>query len=469
LPDRRVTPYSAAVLRVERYVSREPARACIVALPGDVPAGGVSPFDSRIESERLSAALRAVANEAAASLAPGGALLLYGAPEWVSLALGQCPPSLDLRAWVAVACRPRESALLARSHKALSVLAPRGARLDLAPVRVPHRTCRACGDTLRDWGGRHRQMRVEGTRLGDVWADLDVDLDDPLPGPLLDRVGRVLGVEAPGRLAAISADVLRLPVSHVEAAAPRDMSLSLNRVVQGDCLEVLRALPSESVDLAFADPPYNLEKAYASGKDDRARDEYLGWCHAWLTEYARVVRPGGTVAVLTLPTWAAMHARFLLRHRALRFERWVVWDALAEPKGRGLLPAHYALLLFTKGRARRAAPPLSVEGSGDLCRRPSCVASRPPGLRAPLSDVWRDIPRIKHARYRDAHPCQLPLPLVERIVDVASPPGGVVLDAFCGTGTTGAAARALARRWVLSDVSPEYVELSRAKVVGNES
>jgi site-specific DNA-methyltransferase (adenine-specific) len=460
------------VLRVERYASREAARACIVALPGDVPEGGISPFDSRIESERLSTALRAVANGATATLAPGGALLLYGAPEWVALALGQCSPSLDLRAWVAVACRPRESALLARSHKALAMLAPRGERLDLSPVRVPHRTCRACGDTLRDWGGRHRQMRVEGTRLGDVWADLDVDLDDPLPGPLLDRVGHMLGAEASERLAAISADALRLPVSRAAAAVEsRDASpdLPLNRVLQGDCLELLRALPSESVDLAFADPPYNLEKAYAFAKDDRARDEYLGWCHAWLTEYARVVRPGGMIAVLTLPTWAAMHARFLLRHRALRFERWVVWDALAEPKGRGLLPAHYALLLFTKGGARHVDAPAVADGAGDLCRRPSCVASRPPGLRAPLSDVWRDIPRIKHARYRDAHPCQLPLSLVERIVDVASPPGGVVLDAFCGTGTTGAAARALARRWVLSDVSPEYVELSRGKVASSES
>lgn len=462
--------------RVERYESTGPAalgarraaRACFVALPGAAPDGGLSPFDSRVESERLSASLRALAGAATGALGPGGALLFYGAPEWVSLAAAQAAPSLEPRAWVAVACRPRAAEPLARSHKALALLVERGGRVDLAPVRVPHRACRACGETLRDWGGRRRQMRADGARLTDVWADLDLDLDDAVPEALVERVGRLLRLGAGDRVVAIAADGLRLPAARGDGKAPGAPPpggpLPPHRVVQGDCLEVVRGLPAESVDLAFADPPYNLEKAYASTSDRRGRVEYLGWCHAWLTEYARVVRPGGTLAVLTLPRWAALHARFLLRHRRLRFDRWVAWDALAEPKGSGLLPAHYALLLFTKGAARRQAPVAVPGGAGELCRRPGCAASRAAGARAPLSDVWLDIPRLRHARYRDAHPCQLPRPLVERIVAVASPPGGVVLDAFCGTGTTGAAALALARRPLLSDASAEYVELARKKL-----
>ena len=445
---------------------RVAARACLVALPGDAPDGGVSPFDSRLEGERLSASLRGLMASAAAALAPAGALLVYGAPEWTALALAQCAPSLELRAWIAVACRPRPAGALARSHKALAVLAPRGTRLDLAPVRIPHRFCGACGETLRDWGGRRARRNGEGTKLSDVWWDLDVALDDPLPAPLLERVAALFGLGAGERLVAVAADRLRLPEAPAGEAAAPGAALA-PRVLQGDCLEVLRSLPAGSVDLAFADPPYNLEKAYASGTDRRGVAEYLGWCHAWLTEYARVVRPGGTVAVLTLPRWAAAHARFLLRHRALRFARWIAWDALAEPKGRGLLPAHYALLLFTKGPARWQPEPLSTSGGADLCRRPACAAARPLARPAPLSDVWRDIPRLKHSRHRDPHPCQLPRPLVERLVALASPPGGVVLDAFCGTGSTGAAALALARRPFLSDVSVEYVELARGKVNGN--
>jgi site-specific DNA-methyltransferase (adenine-specific) len=309
-------------------------------------------------------------------------------------------------------------------------------------------------------------MRADGARLSDVWADLDVALDDPLPDALLGRVAELFALGPADRLLAVAADRLRLPSRPVAPEGPPDGAAPApaTGVAQGDCLEVLRALPAGCVDLAFADPPYNLEKAYASGTDRRGAAEYLGWCHAWLTEYARVVRPGGTVAVLTLPRWAAAHARFLLRHRALRFERWVAWDALAEPKGRGLLPAHYALLLFTKGAARRPAPAGLAAPSGELCRRAACAAARPPA-RAPLTDVWLDIPRLRHARHRDPHPCQLPRTLVERVVALASTPGGVVLDAFCGTGTTGAAALGLARRPLLSDVSEEYVELARRKLI----
>jgi site-specific DNA-methyltransferase (adenine-specific) len=237
--------------------------------------------------------------------------------------------------------------------------------------------------------------------------------------------------------------------------------------IQADCLELIRSLPAGSVDLAFADPPYNLEKAYASSSDRRAAREYVAWCNTWLTEYARVVRPGGTLALLTLPLWAAAHARFLLRHRALRFDRWIVWDALAEPKGTGLLPAHYALVLFTKGWPQRPSSPITA-GARELCRRAACVSEHPRTARVPATDVWYDIPRLRHAAQRaEGHPCQLPRPLLERLIALTTSPGGVVLDAFCGTGTTGEAALALARRPILGDLSAEYVELTKRRLQGH--
>jgi site-specific DNA-methyltransferase (adenine-specific) len=443
---------------------------CLVALPGVVPTGGVSPFGSPVEAQRLGAWLRALADGAAARLAPRGVLCLYGASEWVTLALAQCPRSFALRHWVAVACRPDGDAWMRRSHKALALLTAHGVAPALAPLRAPHGSCRACGEPLRDWGGRRGRMRGDGVRLSDVWSDLDVALDDPAPPPLLERLTALTGagdgtlVVAP---VAPRPPAVRPAEEGAPAAAIARLAPLLGRVVQSDCLELLRGLPAGSVDLAFADPPYNLAKAYSGSRDGRAPGEYLAWCHAWLTEYARIVRPGGTVAVLTLPLWAAAHARFLMSHRALRFDRWVVWDALGEPKGAGLLPAHYALLLFTKGAPRRpAGPPPPGAPAGDLCRRASCAAARGLLPRAPLSDVWRDIPRLRHARFRDAHPCQLPAALLERLVALASPPGGVVLDAFCGTGTTGAAALARARRPILADVSGEYVEIARGKLGG---
>jgi site-specific DNA-methyltransferase (adenine-specific) len=451
--------------------ANQPARFCLVTLPGSVHGGGVSPFDSRIESERLTVSLRTLADTAAGRLAAGGVLCLYGAPEWVTLALAQCPRSFALRHWIAVACRPRANGWLARSHRALALLTAHGSAVRLRPTRAPHRACRACGQALRDWGGRRPRMHREGVRLSDVWSDLDLDLDDAVPAALVERLANLTGAGAgDGALIVVPTALGMPPTRHASAplAPPATGPATgplLRRATQSDCLELLRGLPADSIDLAFADPPYNLAKAYTSSGDYRAPGEYLGWCHAWLTEYARVVRPRGTLAVLTLPLWAAAHAGFLMRHRALRFDRWIIWDALGEPKGPGLLPAHYALILFTKGHPHRP-PTLPHLGTSipDLCRRAGCVAARAPTPRAPLTDVWRDIPRLRHARFRDAHPCQLPHALLERLVSIASPPGGIVLDAFCGTGTTGAAALACARRPILADISPEYVAISSGKL-----
>jgi site-specific DNA-methyltransferase (adenine-specific) len=443
----------------------------LISFPGAAPEGGLSLFGSRIESERVAASLRALVDAASGELEPGGLLAFYGVPEWVLTALTQAPPAFELQHWIAAVCQPDGGEWPVRSHKAIAVLALASSSPAMVPLRAPHRLCAACGEPLRDWGGRRKRMHTDGTRLSDVWSDLALTLGDPAPAALVDRLRALAGAEAGATRVHVAPDSLRLPQLPDEPPSRTFdlhpvLSPLLHKAVQSDSLELLRCLPSGSVDLAFADPPYNLEKAYLSSADRRARGDYIAWCNAWLTEYARVVRPGGTIAILTLPGWAAAHVRFLLRHRAMRFDRWIVWDALAEPKGGGLLPAHYALILFTKGAPRRPPQPLPVVASADdLCRRASCIAARAPALRAPVTDVWRDIPRLRHRRHREGdHPCQLPGKLMERIVALASPPGGIVLDAFCGTGTTGVAALRLARRPVLADISAEYVQIASQRL-----
>jgi len=462
-------------VRIERIAGETPwvdlrrtpsgVRFCLVALRGDVAPGGLSIFDSRLESERTAAALRAMIDGAVSTLEEGGTLALYGAPAWLLLALGQCPPAFELRHWIAVGCRT----IGGTAHKGLALLQRKSASLAANTVRIPHALCSACGEMLRDWGGRRARMHEEGTRLSDVWLDLAAGFDDPAPVAVVERLGSLLVGDGDRSIVAVMPELRTAP-------APRPLGLEwqretdglrpyLNGPVRSDCLELLRSLPPNSIDLAFADPPYNLEKEYASSRDKRATREYLGWCNAWLTEYARVVRPGGTLAVLTLPLWAAAHARFLLRHRALRFDRWIVWDALAEPKGTGLLPAHYALVLFTKGWPERPTHAITTSPR-DVCRRASCVAARSRAASVPAADVWYDIPRLRHATQRAGnHPCQLPSGLVDRLISMTTRPGAIVLDAFCGTGTTGESALSLARRPLLGDVSDEYVELTRNRLV----
>ena len=81
-----------------------------------------------------------------------------------------------------------------------------------------------------------------------------------------------------------------------------------------------------------------------------------------------------------------------------------------------------------------------------------------------LSDVWTDIHRVKHNKYRDDHPCQLPIHLLERLILMATDEGDIVLDPFSGTGTTALAAKRLGRNFIGLELDKEYVQISENKL-----
>ena len=82
-----------------------------------------------------------------------------------------------------------------------------------------------------------------------------------------------------------------------------------NHITQGDALEVLRQIPAESVDMAFADPPFNLNKKYSNYKDDRNTIDYLEWCYKWLDEMVRIVKPTGSILVHNVPRWLTYYLK----------------------------------------------------------------------------------------------------------------------------------------------------------------
>ena len=96
------------------------------------------------------------------------------------------------------------------------------------------------------------------------------------------------------------------------------LATAYGQFYQGDCLAIMAALASDSLDLIFADPPQNLGKWYPSGIDDRlAVGHYLAWCERWLLECIRVLKPGGALFVWNLPRWNAELAGFLAGRLAL--------------------------------------------------------------------------------------------------------------------------------------------------------
>jgi len=227
----------------------------------------------------------------------------------------------------------------------------------------------------------------------------------------------------------------------------------LGRLFQEDCLQILPTLEAESVDLAFADPPFNLGKVYSSQIDDaRGSEEYLAWCRTWLAGMVRVLKPGGALFLWNLPKWNLPLGAYL--SETLTFRHWITVDIkYSLPiKGR-LYPSHYSLLYFVKGRKPavfhpdRLPVPCCRHCGGEL-RDYGGYKDKMNPMGVNLSDVWADIPPVRHAKYKKREGNALALKLMDRIVTMASDPGSTVFDPFGGSGTTYVACELLGRKWV---------------------
>lgn len=233
----------------------------------------------------------------------------------------------------------------------------------------------------------------------------------------------------------------------------------------GDCIDVMDGLYQEHgafIDLIFADPPYNLDKAYGQYDDARRDREYLSWCNRWLEGCRKLLKPTGTLFVLNLPKWTTHHAVFLNEYFYLR--HWLVWDALSEPRGK-VMPAHYGLLYYTASlNDFTFNAPMPIE-LADQCLRPKCIAKRTSHRQMQeVSDIWYDVHRIKHKRDRDAHPCQLPEKLLERVIGIASNPHDIVFDPFMGTATTAVVAKRMGRHYLGAEIDPSYKEIAERRL-----
>ena len=446
--------------------------------------------------------------EAVRVLKNGGVLFIQGVPGILPGLGVYLEKYLKFKYWFAVESSPQEGGRLPSVHAAVMLFTKGNGRFYVKRVRLPHQYCQACGNTLKDWGGKAHLMNPEGYVISDVIKDLPLAnnysqiskplfdiLIELLDFPLSKKENQVRFIEVvPAEIRGIVAPIEGLDWKHKPVAEPRlqytlpnfplspgyqeenpsqtvltptvDRDNLYNAIHHGDSIEILRQYPDESIDLVFADPPYNLDKEYTIYDDGKADNKYVEWCNAWLAEYIRILKPTGSLYVLNLPRWALYHAHFLNQH--LYFQNWIVWDALSEPRGK-IMPAHYALLFYTKHPTDFAFnyEDTSPIDDRNYCLRAACVRQRKKAgddTKASLNDIWWDVHRIKHRRDRDYHPCQLPEPLMERIIRLTTNPGDIVLDAFGGTGTSPITALRLGRRFVAIDIDSNYVEIMQAKI-----
>ena len=216
----------------------------------------------------------------------------------------------------------------------------------------------------------------------------------------------------------------------------------------------------DSVDLIFADPPFNLKKLYPSGMDDNLKcEQYMSWCEQWARECVRILKPGGSFFIWNLPKWNTSLAGYL--NTKLTFRHWISVDIKYSLPIQGrLYPSHYSLLYYCKGPKPRAFHPDRLPMS--VC--PNCKADlndyggykdkmNPQGIN--LTDVWFDIPPVRHAKYKKRKGAnELSVKLLDRIVEMASDEGDLVFDPFGGSGTTYVVSEIKKRRWIGIELGP---------------
>lgn len=240
----------------------------------------------------------------------------------------------------------------------------------------------------------------------------------------------------------------------------------VNQLILGNCLEYLKIIRSESIDVVFADPPFNLNKKYAKSTDSLEIETYLEWSYIWLEELVRVTKPSGSIFIHNIPKWLTYYSAFL--NDKCYFKHWICWDAGSIPVNCNLQPNHYGILYYAKSESNqkhfKIRQPHLRDFKGNLLKDYGGKIESIHPFGNVISDVWTDIHRIKHKKYRDEHPCQLPIHLIERIILLSTDEGDLILDPFLGTGTTAIAAQKLGRNYLGIEISEDYLNIAYTKL-----
>lgn len=237
-------------------------------------------------------------------------------------------------------------------------------------------------------------------------------------------------------------------------------------VVWGDSIEALTNYVSDSsIDLIFADPPYNIGKNFNGRKDHWPSVEaYLAWCYQWLDLCIQKLKPHGSLYVMTA-TQNMPYFDIFLRDRLVVLSR-VVWAYDSSGvQARKYFGSLYEPILFCvkdKGSYTFNAEDVMVEARTGATRKLIDYRKPTPTVynsKKVPGNVWQ-IPRVRYRMHEyEKHPTQKPTALLERIVRASSNPGDVVLDPFSGTFTTSAVAQSLDRDSVGIEIEEEYMKI----------
>lgn len=255
-------------------------------------------------------------------------------------------------------------------------------------------------------------------------------------------------------------------------SASEDQAPYLNSIIKGDCVAALEALPDNSVDMIFADPPYNLQLGGDLHRPDHSKvdavdnawdqfasfEAYDSFCRAWLLACRRVLKPNGTIWVI-----GSYHNIFRVGSILQDLEFWllndVIWrktNPMPNFRGRRFQNAHETMIW-----ASRDAKAKSYTFNYDAMK----AANEDVQMRSDwLFPICSGGERLKGEDGKKAHPTQKPEALLARVIMSSTKPGDVILDPFFGSGTTGAVAKRLERNFIGIEREQDYIDVATARI-----
>ena len=251
-----------------------------------------------------------------------------------------------------------------------------------------------------------------------------------------------------------------------------DQSPWLNSIIKGDCVAALEALPANSVDVVFADPPYNLQLGGDLARPDQSKVDacddhwdqfdtfraYDDFTRAWLLAVRRVLKPNGTIWVI-----GSYHNIFRVGTILQDMQFWIlndiVWrktNPMPNFRGRRFTNAHETMIWASRDQNAKG-----YTFNYDAMK----MANDDVQMRSDwVFPICNGGERLKGADGKKVHPTQKPEALLHRVLMSSTKPGDVVLDPFFGTGTTGAVAKRLGRNFVGIEREQDYIDAASARI-----
>ncbi|WP_010588267.1 DNA methyltransferase [Schlesneria paludicola] len=261
--------------------------------------------------------------------------------------------------------------------------------------------------------------------------------------------------------------------------------LELNTIHHLDCIQAMNSLDAGSVDLAFADPPFNIGYSYDVYKDRKDADSYIDWSREWITGVHRVLKPTGGFWLAIGDEYAA-ELKILSQQVGFHCRSWVIWYyTFGVHCTKKFSRSHVHIFHFVKDpknyqfnavdvvvpSARQTVYADARAAKGGRMPDDTWIL-RPQDLTDgfnPDEDTWY-FPRVAGTfKEREGfHGCQMPEQLLGRIIKVSSSPGDLVLDPFSGSSTTLTVAKKLGRQFIGFDISEDYIARGLSRLANCE-